>query len=372
MSKNVDLTGQKFGKLLVIERTENPNNKKKCKYWKCICDCGKESIQPTTNLLSGKSTECWDCSHITTGLKRRRSLVGQKFGHLTVIEEQYGVMRGNRQRTICICRCDCGNVIKRSKESLSKDKICHCGCGRKETASKLAKDIIGQRFGRLTVIDELTDISPRRVVCKCDCGKITTIVKTDVMAGHTQSCGCLHSEATTKANLKDWTGYVSPFGVKALTQEEKNVHGVWLWKYECPFCGNNFVALPATVASGKIKSCGCIAQSSGEVLIAKTLSDYGVEAISQYRFKDCKDIRSLPFDFALIKNDKVYALIEYDGRQHDSPVDFFGGEEAFTIRKEHDEIKDRYCKDNNIPLYRFNYLQTLDEIKEGIINIINP
>lgn len=54
ISKIIDLTNQKFGKLTVIKKTENPNSKKKRTYWLCICDCGESSIVDTTSLKSGK------------------------------------------------------------------------------------------------------------------------------------------------------------------------------------------------------------------------------------------------------------------------------------------------------------------------------
>lgn len=60
MSKLRDLTGQRFGKLIVIERAENyiqPNGQKKTK-WKCICDCGNEIVTVGHNLTRGVCTSC--------------------------------------------------------------------------------------------------------------------------------------------------------------------------------------------------------------------------------------------------------------------------------------------------------------------------
>ena len=50
ISKIIDLTNQKFGKLTVIKKTENPNSKKKRTYWLCRCDCGETSIVDTSSL----------------------------------------------------------------------------------------------------------------------------------------------------------------------------------------------------------------------------------------------------------------------------------------------------------------------------------
>lgn len=48
MSKFVDLTGQKFGKLLVINRAESTNSSA---YWNAMCDCGKECKRQSGSFL---------------------------------------------------------------------------------------------------------------------------------------------------------------------------------------------------------------------------------------------------------------------------------------------------------------------------------
>ena len=94
-----------------------------------------------------------------------------------------------RYRTSCECLCDCGNIVIRKIDGLSKDKYCSCGCGRKETVAKFSKDVIGQKFGRLTVIRELSECTPRKLICGCDCGNEVTISKRDVINGHTLKIG---------------------------------------------------------------------------------------------------------------------------------------------------------------------------------------
>lgn len=64
MGKRIDLTGQRFGKLIVIEYagTREMNSGVKA-YWKCKCDCGKEKVVSTCNLRSGATKTCGDPSH---------------------------------------------------------------------------------------------------------------------------------------------------------------------------------------------------------------------------------------------------------------------------------------------------------------------
>ena len=59
MGKLRDLTGQKFGHLLVLERAENRICKsQKIVCWKCKCDCGNIAIVQASNLITGNSTNC--------------------------------------------------------------------------------------------------------------------------------------------------------------------------------------------------------------------------------------------------------------------------------------------------------------------------
>lgn len=60
MAKFIDLTGKRFGKLLVIERAENyiqPNGGMIAR-WRCKCDCGNTKIVNTASLKRGKTKSC--------------------------------------------------------------------------------------------------------------------------------------------------------------------------------------------------------------------------------------------------------------------------------------------------------------------------
>lgn len=53
--KKLDLTGQRFGKLTVLEPAENIG---RCTAWRCRCDCGQETVAPTKRLRDGHRTSC--------------------------------------------------------------------------------------------------------------------------------------------------------------------------------------------------------------------------------------------------------------------------------------------------------------------------
>lgn len=60
-------------------------------------------------------------------------------------------------------------------------------------------NLLGQTFGRLTVIKQADARSPHGVmwVCRCACGRESTVRGKHLRAGRTQSCGCLQSEQTS-------------------------------------------------------------------------------------------------------------------------------------------------------------------------------
>lgn len=141
-------------------------------------------------------------------------------------------------RTKCLCHCDCGkeNVI-RTAYNLKKEIDSSCGCGKREYIQKhTGKDINGKKFGRLKVLETLWKEKPLKVKCECECGNIVILRKSDVQQGHTRSCGCLFFDAVSERNQVDHTGKISDYGIKLLSQAEKNKKGQWLWNCECGIC----------------------------------------------------------------------------------------------------------------------------------------
>jgi very-short-patch-repair endonuclease len=108
----------------------------------------------------------------------------------------------------------------------------------------------------------------------------------------------------------------------------------------------------------------CKNKSNGENRIKKILDKYSIEYESQKRFMNCIDKRTLPFDFYIPLWNMI---IEYDGRQH--KYDSYSIYD-FDMIKKHDDIKDEYCKNNNIKLIRINH-KDYNNLENEIIKIIN-
>lgn len=136
-----------------------------------------------------------------------QSILGQKFGHLTVIEEVVDITKKNRQ--IVRCQCDCGNIHEALRCNILCGRTKSCGCMRRGRPN----DLIGKRFGKLVVIDRFAKLVASKneyhAVCKCDCGEEKTVLVRNLIGGRTTSCGCRKDqyEKITGKNSKRFTGY---------------------------------------------------------------------------------------------------------------------------------------------------------------------
>lgn len=99
-------------------------------------------------------------------------------------------------------------------------------------------------------------------------------------------------------------------------------------------------------------------KSRGERDVEEWLKCNNIAYEPQKSFDDCKDKKPLPFDFYL---PDYNCCVEYNGRQHYEPVDYFGGEEALEYTQKHDKIKAEYCRNNNIRLLSIPYYAETEE-----------
>lgn len=103
------------------------------------------------------------------------------------------------------------------------------------------------------------------------------------------------------------------------------------------------------------------AMSHGERMAESIFQKHNIKFESQKRFDDCRDKYTLPFDFYL---PDYNLIVEIMGEQHERPVEYFGGEEAFIKCVAHDKIKRNYLKSNNIDIldvwyYEFDNMEKL-------------
>lgn len=219
-----------------------------------------------------------------------------------------------------------------------------------------AIDETGKKYGYLTVIERAPNSQSGRAkwVCNCDCGtKGVVVLGHQLRSGRTKSCGCYQKEQTLKACLNDITGQT--FGNFFVIESAGTTGTKHLWRCKCLLCGNE----NAIINSVEIKhtySCGCTLTSKGERKIKTILGENNISFITEKRFSDCvfEDTKQKArFDFFL---PDYNCIIEYDGVQHFVMGNgHFDNEEKFKRTQLHDQIKNEYCKKNNISLIRIPY-----------------
>ena len=183
-----DLRGQVFGKWTVLYRTHNKNGQV---YWRVRCECGTERSVYGQTLLRGESRSCGCNTSTFISKSLKEDLVGQVFGKLTVIEEDF-----SRKRTAFKCQCECGNITIVQAGNLKSGHTQSCRClSVEKTRERNSAKLIGQKFGKLTVIEEAyrKDYSVFWK-CQCECGNIIFTNSGHLISGHTQSCGCILSK----------------------------------------------------------------------------------------------------------------------------------------------------------------------------------
>lgn len=116
-----DMKGQRFGKLVVLER--DGSNSQRLAKWKCQCDCGNICSVAGSSLRSGYTTSC-GCYQLEKISERKYNLIGQKFGKLLVLKE------GRTTSNIAgwLCQCECGNQLILSTSVLVNNITKSCGC----------------------------------------------------------------------------------------------------------------------------------------------------------------------------------------------------------------------------------------------------
>ncbi|WCF11467.1 hypothetical protein NDS46_31410 (plasmid) [Paenibacillus thiaminolyticus] len=120
-------------------------------------------------------------------------------------------------------------------------------------------------------------------------------------------------------------------------------------------------------------------ESKGEKRISDFLMEFGISFVPQYRIDECRNIKPLPFDFAVFQGNKLMFLIEFDGEYHYKAIKGRGGIKNLKNVQKRDQIKTEYCQNNNINLVRIPYYQinrleeilTTELIKHKLIPPIN-
>ena len=259
----------------------------------------------------------------------------------------------NKKHWYGIFQCPfCNKFFETRIDNISRGRKKHCGCQPWSSPIKIKK---GDRFHSLTVIESTNKKRGNHIVwkCQCDCGRFTEVLGSDLRSNSVHSCGeC----------LKDLTGQRSGLLI-AIEPTNKRAGTNIIWKCQCD-CGNITYVDSYSFKTNKKISCGCLSMSIGELKIREILNKIKINYKQEYYIKKTRQ----RFDFYLFDYN---CAIEFDGAQHFE--EWTLGDTTLKERQEKDQIKNQYCKDNNIYLLRIPYTDynILDEeyIMERLNNL---
>lgn len=258
----------------------------------------------------------------------------------------------------------CNNIWNTKIGSVMRGHGCpECG---KEKSAKTVKRHISQEdflnklsktnlYSRIEILGKyVTQHSPIEVKCKI-CNNIWTSSAYKLYRQHGCTlCGHKNKGLKHRKTHEDYIKniYEKYRGkidiISEYTTSKANI------QFKCNICNKIFIK-----QAGRLLSRGCpnCNYSKGEEKIKQLLIDNKINFIQQYSFDDLIGINNnrLRFDFAIFKDNQLSHIIEYDGIQHYKSFDQFGGVDRLEYTKKYDNIKNEYCKKNNIYLIRIPY-----------------
>ena len=152
----------------------------------------------------------------------KRDWTGEVFGKITVIKD--AGKRDYKGHAFWECRCDCkpgvSKIMVKAIKSLKNDNVQSCGCSRREPP----KDLTGQRFGSLTVVDR--DYTRKYNSghlfwnCVCDCTNTISIAAHHLTYDTVTDCGCTKKETKLANMQRRWQSMID----RCYNPEDKNYH----------------------------------------------------------------------------------------------------------------------------------------------------
>lgn len=201
---------------------------------------------------------------------KAKDLVGMKFGKLTVLyrAENHTSKNGN-SRIAWHCRCECGNEVDVLGLNLTRNHSKSCGCLHKDENDRRRRNLLGEKFGKLTVISFVEGSSPPKWHCRCECGNEKDVLGNNLTTNKTKSCGrCKGGTTNTRGRIGNTTDLTGKRFDKLLAIMRLDDDPITI-KYLCKCdCGNECIKPHRSLVYGTqnngSNSCGCLGKNRGK------------------------------------------------------------------------------------------------------------
>lgn len=357
MKRVFDLVGNEY---VVVGDYINSKTKIKLKH----TVCGEFIDVVPSSFLSGKR-----CGYCNGGIKYHTSV---SFAVLVAkeTEKEYSVLGNyeNAKAKILMIHNECNRtfLVTPSDFVHGGTRCPHCFGKNKRTTEDFKSVVFNYVRDEYVVLSEyinnMTKVKMRHTICGYD----YYVTPADFLGTKNRNgrrCPrCFKNEKKTTQEFKE--------EIFKIFKDEYSVIGEYQGanvpiKVMHNICGHIYNPTPSNILKGASR-CPCNNETKGEERVSDYLLLNKIDFSRQFSTPDCVYKAPLRFDFAILKNSSLLALIEYDGKQHYEPIEYFGGAKALQLQKKKDQIKTNYCLKNNIPCIRIPYweLDSIDRILE--------
>ena len=321
--------------------------------------CGRIfKIAPYSFLNNGN--RCEKCSGKS---KKNTSDFIQEVNCLTKGEYLVVGNYNNNKTKILMKHCNCNNTwYVTPKNFLSGNRCPKCSGKEQKTTKKFKQEVLNLVGTDYFVLGDYKRNDKKIDFLHIKCKSVFGMRPSNFLSGSR----CPNCFGTPKKTTEQFKKEIfENVGDEYILIDEYKTNRTKL-KFQHKICGSIYAVTPTDFLHGY--RCPVCNQSKGEHEINRYLKLNRYSYVRQYSNSNCKYKAPLRFDFAILDDihNEPICLIEYDGRQHYEPIEYFGGEKSFRLQRRRDKIKDDYCESHNIPLIRIKYTE-FDRI-ESILN----
>lgn len=330
---------------------------------KLVCKCDKHPdklLLKTAEQIMNTKTVCDYCYSEIRGIKYRAEETQVK----KYVEEHNGTfdhIEFKNGETVVYYYCNrhrSEGLLETRWTVLGRRKhICRKCSGRDLTTIEY-KNRVAELHPDIEVLGEYERYE-RKMPFRCKtCGFEWEATAGQLMSKRKRGCPNCAYERRKAVRRKSLDAFISEL---SLVNDNIEVIGQYvnthtLIKCRCKIHDHVFETMPCNLLN-MTSTCPVCAKSMSKMerRVGQVLDDHNIAYINHHHFDDCIGAKlRLEFDYYLPDYNIV---IEYDGRQHFMPVDYFGGEEKFAIQQQYDRTKDEYCRDNGIGMIRIPYYE---------------
>ena len=314
----------------------------------CRCKiCDNEWKAVPGELLRGYG--CPNCTH--SRMKKTHEEFVAQLKNINPNIKILGKYIGAKHKIECRCKV-CNNKWSTTPDHLLHGKGCiECNMRKQRTHESFVNDMKDIN-SNIEILGNYID-NKTKVECKClVCGNKWNVLPKSLLQHHGCPICARENQAYNRRKTQDeFVGQMKEVNpdievIGKYVNDRTNI------KCRCLNCNNEWASRAGSLLSGT-RCPNCI-KPKGEDKIEKYLQKSNIPYVPQKRFDSLTGIggKPLSYDFYLHESN---ILVEFNGEQHNRPINYFGGIDKFKVQQEHDKRKRDYAKEHNIDLLEIWY-----------------